>query len=803
MRIRPALRDALRSLGRRPAFATLIVGTLAIGIGTTTAMFSVIDTLLIRPLPFPHAERLVEIWSRTPAEARGSARFTSAAVRALRSATDIFAGVEGYQFNAGTITSDGEPRIVASPQVSAGLLTLLGVTPRLGRVFNEDDAASVTPVAMISEGLWRGRYGSDSAVLGRSLVMDGRSHIIVGVLPSQFRFPEARSEVWRLLPTHLEALPMPGPGVGPLQTIAILNAGVSRELAEQRLLALTPAFQQAQYIASGRSLSTGELLQKTSIGRYRNPLYLMFGAVALVLLVACVNVTNLLLARASLREGEFAMLSALGSSRSGVATQMFVEGLLLGLLGGVGGAVLAKGALMAVLAILPPQMTYLAGVTAAMDFRVLLFAFGISVTTCVAVSLIPAWRASRVDLVTVLSRRAASVAGGRDERWQSLLVTAQLATAVVLLAGAGLLATSFVRLVSVDLGFAPNNLVVFDLQFSSPRYAQPGSTLAFVRELDRFVEEEGASLRSTYSMGVPPGGGAIQFDPIEIEGRFSLDTHGVEWVYSYVADDYLQVLQVPLLQGRMFTREESAPVMVINDVMARRFWGDRSPLGDRIRLNPKEPWITIIGVAKDVKQMGFDDAIGDGMEMYLPYQTGSTNRFFNLSVRSAAAAIDIVRRVKARIREMDPDLPVTVQSMEERFAESVWRPRFFVRLAIVFAVIAVVLASIGVYSTAAYWVVRRRRELGVRMALGATRPQLMSMIVGRGLAMAAIGGGLGLVASVAGARIVESMLFATSPRDPVALLGATFLLAASVVVGCVVPAFRAACTDPVTVLRTE
>jgi putative ABC transport system permease protein len=801
MALSRSLRDALRSLRRRPSFAVLVVGTLAVGTGATTAMFSIVDTLLIRPLPFPNSKRLVEISSRSPAESRGPSRFSAAAIGELRSEKQIFAAVEGYQFGVGTITGDSDPEIVASPEVSAGLMPLLGVTPLLGRLFNDDDGAAA-PVAIVSERIWRSRYGSDPTLIGRTLTMDGVSYTIVGVVPQRFQFPEASTQIWRLFPEATGPVSTPGAGAGSLQTVAALRAGVSREVANQRLLALSQSFQDAGFVRPGRVLATGELIQKTAIGRYQPALYLMFGAVVLVLIVSCVNVTNLLLVRASIREREFAILGALGSGPFGIASQMLAEGLTLGLLGGVVGALVAKGLLTAILAILPPQMTYLAGVTATMDWRVLGFAAALSLLTCVVVSIVPTWRATRLDFMSVINRRAFGIAGGSHERWQVLLVTAQLATVVVLLSGGGLLATSFIRLVNVDLGFSPDGLTVFDLPLLGPRYAGTESAMAFMQDLDRAIEAAGASLESSYTDGAPPYGGRVEVGGLEIEGRPVSDAGTIQITYAHIADDYLHVMQIPVIQGRPFAGKEAASMVIINDVMARRFWGGRSPIGDRLRSNAKAPWSTIVGVTRNVRY-GLGDQLGGGMEMYFPFEASAQVSFLNLTVRSRSAGSEVVQLVRSQVRAMDPDLPLTVMTMEERLAESVWQPRFFVRLAGAFVSIAVALAAAGVYATASYWVVRRRRELAVRIAVGATRGRVINMVLRRGLSIAMVGAAIGLSASIAGARVIEAMLFATSPRDPIALMAATLLLAMMVLIGCCVPALRAARTDPMVVLRSE
>lgn len=597
-------------------------------------------------------------------------------------------------------------------------------------------------------------------------------------------------------------------------TVAVLRQGVSRAQADDRLLALTPAFRLARHIATdarvpqqSRVLSTGEPIQKAASAEYRPALLLMFGAVALVLAIACVNVTSLLLVRASQREAELALLATLGASRTGLAGQIVAEGLLLGLVSGSAGVWVARGALTGITAILPPEMTVLAGVSASLDWRVMAFGGALGVASCVGVSLLPGWRASRVDLVTVINRRASSLAGARDERWQVWLLAGQLAAVVVLLWGTSLMATSFGRLVSVDPGFDIEGLTVFELPFSSPRYATPGSRFAFARNLERDIEGDADILNVTLAQGAPPRAGAIMLgDPgesLEIDVRTMAAPTGNEWLVAAVGHDYFETMRIPVVEGRTFGADEAAPVTIINTVMARRLWGDRSPIGDRIRTGRDDPWHTIVGVVGDVAQSGLDDRLGGGMEMYRPLAWARQVRQLALIVRAAPGGRDVVNRVKSRVRAMDPDLPVVAGAMGERLQESAWHARFFSRLALAFTLVAAVIGAIGVYGTAAFWVTRRHRELAVRAAIGASRGHLMRLVLRRGLVAGALGLLVGLGISLKGAGVIEAMLFATSPTDPIALTGVAAALAGLLVAGCLVPALRAARSDPAEVLRSE
>ncbi len=793
------LRYAFRQLRRSPAFTAVAVLSLALGIGGTTAVFGVVDVLLIRPLPYPDSDRLLEVGTEQTPSRQRVPRLSGEAFQALRHETQVFSAVEAYQFGAATLTGDGEPALVSAPRVSPGLLRVLGVAPRLGRVFDEGDAASGAHAALISEGLWTRRFGRADDIIGRRLSIDDEPHVIVGVLPARFAFPEQRVEVWRpLILNAVQGLP------GRVQTVVMLRPETSREATNAQLKAISTRLQDDAILSRNTDLVFEDLLQRRYGRQYGTALYVMLGAVGFVLLVACVNVTNLLLARGTARRGEFALMGALGASRAQLVAQALTESLGLAALAGVGGVLIAHLLLATILDLLPPQMTMLSA-AAMLDWRALAFAVCVSTITCLAVGILPALRMAGTDPIEGLRGQAPGTLDRGGERWQSALVVAQLALVVVLLTGAGLLLRSFIRLVNVEPGFDATNLLVFTIQLPDARYQAPGSSLMLFEDLDGLVEGGPGVSRATFSEGAPPTGGSFSFDiRPEAEGRPRVDAQGLELPHSRVAPDYFATMGIPLVEGRSFARDDSEDVVIVNDLLARRFWGTESPVGRRFRLDATQPWHTVVGVARDVKQMGLNDPMGDGMELYFPYQRRTGARFFTFIVRVSGNEAAVVRQVKERLWTLDARLPIIeATTMEQRIVESVARPRFFLRLGSAFAGMALLLAGVGVYGTAAYWVARRRRELGIRIALGATRKAVLALVVGRSVRLAVWGCAIGLVASLTVTRVLTSLMFETSPREPTILVGVTVLLTGIVLTASFLPALWASSVDPATVLRAE
>ena len=787
---------AIRNLRRAPAFTGLVVLTLALGIGATTAMFSVVDAVLINPLPFPNSDRFAEIGTVVDMGRVATTRSTTATLRALRRETGLFTSVEGYTFGTVNVTGGGDPDIVAAPLVTPGLLTMLGVRPELGRSFNEEDTTTGR-VVLISHSLWSARYGSDPELVGRDITVDDEPHRVIGVMPPHFRFPESNVRIWR--PLNLAPTEKPSRVV----IIGVRRPELTAAQVNDRLKALAPELRASGAIGKTESLSADVLVQQRFGRQSSQPLYLVFGAVWLMLLVACVNVMNLLLARASSRAAELALMSALGSSTGGLVRSVLIESVLLGAAGCVAGLVLAKGLLQVILSAAPPNFNILSSATSELDVRAMAFAAAIALATCIVFGLVPAWRAGRVDAIDVLKQRASSVSA-RDDWWQGALVAAQLSLVLVLLAGTGLLLRSFDRLVRVDPGFEVDELAVLELQLPPHRYGAPGATLAFMQELEQKVEAR-AGVRATLSGGAPPTGGGFSFNiQPEAEGGLPVDFSKITLPFASVSPDYFETMGIAILAGRTFVPDDGRDAVIVNDIMARRFWGEASPVGRRIRIDANRPWQTVVGVAGDVKQMGPSDPMGEGMEFYQLIPRDTRNAFYAFIIRTTGDRTATLAAARQSVWEIDPKLPIVeIASMDARIGESIARPRFYLTLSSAFAATGALLAAIGVYGISAYWVARRRREIAIRIALGASVEKVMGLVIGRSVKLAVAGTIAGLAMAIAGTRLIESMLFQVSGRDPLTLTTVTLLLVAVVIVGCAGPAFRAARIDPMTILRAE
>lgn len=788
-----AFAASLRSLRRAPAFTGLVVLTLALGIGATTAMFSVVDAVLINPLPFQNSERFGEIYT-VPEKGSRRPSGSTALFNALARQSDLFSAVGAYQFGSANLTGDGEPELVGTPQLSASMLSILGVQPLLGRYFTDDEAAS-GGVVLIGERMWRRRFGSDPSIIGKSILLDDRPHQVVGVMPDRFRFPTGTAMMWRPINTA------PTAKSASVQLITVRRAEITRLQVNERLQALREDLRARAVIRPTDSIAVDDLSLARPNAQTGKALYMLFGAVGLVLLVACVNVMNLLLVRGSARSGELALMSSLGASRGRLVGGVFCESVLLVTVGCAACLAVARVLLSMILAAAPRQMLFLGSATSHLDRRALGFAVALAIATCVIFGVLPAWRAGRIDAIDALKRRTQGIAGA-DEWWQGALVAAQLALVVVLLAGSGLLLRSFGKLIAVDPGFDVDHIAVVDVPLPMNRYGAPGADLAFMRELERSVEATG--LHAVITGGAPPRGGGIWFDikPNTDDGQ-TVDLGHEEVSYSLVDADYFSILDIPIVDGRTFQRDDPVDPVIINTLMAKRLFGDASPIGRRFRISATQPWMTVIGVAADVKQSGPGETRGE-MEFYRSLVTTRPILYFSFVVRSLdhpAAAVEIV---KHKLWELDPKLPLTSAStMTERLREAIARPRFYLTLSSAFAITGALLGAIGVYGVAAYWLTRRRREIAIRIALGASRPNVVRMVIARGLKLAAIGAVIGIGLATAGTRLIESMLFGITGRDPVTLSGVTLLLAVLVVAGCLVPALNAARVDPMTTLRAE
>ena len=806
------VRFALRTLRRTPAFAASAVLSLAIGVGANTAIFSVASALLLRPLPYRDADRLVILWNRSPGLGITEDWFSTAQYFDIKSADSGFEDVAiaiGANYN---LTGDGEPERIGTIRVSSNLLTLLGARPVLGRFFEaSEDSPGRTGAAILGHGTWVRRYGRDPGVLGRTLTLNGQPYLIVGVLPESFSL---RREVMPTLGGAEDAevvLPLPlGPeapsfrGREDYNVLAKLKRGATVKSAQAEMDVLTARLRSDHpdlYPPNG-GLTFGVVpLGEQVVGDVRRPLAVLVGAVGFVLLIACANVANLLLSRALARQNEIAVRSALGAGRLRIVRQLLTESLLLAFAGGALAIVLAYWSVRGIRALGVASVPRLGEIS--IDGQALLFTVGISLMSAVLFGLAPALRLSRISARVV--RLQSSGAGARAPRSASLLVAAELSLSVILLVGAGLLLRSFAQLQRVAPGFNADGVLTLEVTMSGRKYDE-----AHVYEGYRQIRERLARLPGVASVGAVsalPLSQMFAWGPINIEGR--TPPPGEKFINAdmrMVAGDYFRAMGIPLLDGRFFDEQDlrSKPrVTIIDQHMAQQLWPGETALGKRIRLEggSDPPWTTVVGVVGRVKQYALD---GDSrIAMYLAH-TQFPTRAMNLVIKSRTTADSVAGPVRAEMRAIDPDLPIyNVRPMAARVDESLARRRFSMLLLTLFAGVALGLAAIGTYGVMAYVVSQGTRELGIRIALGATPRRILWMVVRQGMFVAGAGALLGIAGAFAMTRLVRTLLFGVGSTDPTTFATVIALLAAVVLVASGLPARRAARVDPVAVLRGD
>ena len=811
--LRQDLLYAFRNLRKSPGYAAVTVLTLALGIGANSAIFSVVNGVLLKPLPYPRPDRLVFITSQFPA--LGFDQFWVSAPEFLefRERNKAFQDVGAYRAGAVNLGTEDMPRRANSAIVTSELMPVLGVPAIRGRHFTrEDTLPGAEDVGILSQEIWTTAFASDESVVGRVIRIDGAPTRIVGIMPAGFDVHDSKVQVW--LPLTLDPANPGGRGSHFLYLVGRLRDDVSLAQARadvDRLLAQWPQMNPKMHAPNveGHKIRL-DGLQEDLVGGVAAALWVLQGAVGFVLLIACANLANLLLARAESRQKEFAIRSALGAGRMRLLRQFLTEGVALALIGGALGVALGFAGLRAMLAANPEGLPRAADVV--LDPVVLLFTVVISIFTGLLFGMAPLLQL-RERVVTLSLKEAGqrSTSGTARARLRSGLVMAEVALAVVLVIGAGLLLRSFWNLLTVDAGFNRSRLATFGLVLPTAAYPQPPARIDFVTRLTARLRQVPGVQGAAAMTGLPPMR-LVNANDTDFEGYTAPPEGPFENVdyYQTVTQEYLTTMGIPVVEGRDFSPGDAtaAPAVMVNETLAKTFYKGQSPIGRRLRVgsNPQNPWFTIVGVVRDVKQGGVGSKTGT--ELYFLAEQGRARNIaptnLNIVVRSSLPLESLAPNIRQIVGEMDPTLPIVrLRTMDEVFAESVSRPRFLAQLLGLFAGLALLLAAIGTYGILSYSVSERRKEIGIHMALGATRRTVLGMVLGQGARLTAVGLVVGLAASLALARFLQSQLFNVKPTDPGTIAAVVAFIAVVAATACYVPASRATRVDPMVVLRDE
>lgn len=811
--LRQHFRFAVRMLSKNRSFTVIAVLTLSLGIGATTAMFSVVNGALLSPLPFADPDRLFTIKNRIPK--LGPAPFSVPApdVLTYQRETKSFTDVAGYRENTYDLAGQGEPRKMQGARITSNLLSVLGAAPKLGRNFSADeDRIGNEKVVILSYHIWRSLFAADPNIVGKSIMLDRQPYTIVGVMDKNFVFPiETKldgSELWVPMAFTQEERKSVGDNFG-YNTVARLKPGVSLAQAQadvERVAQIIrdgyPAAVKSQFEVHGVVMG----LREAALGDYRRPMLMMVLAVVFILLIAIANVANLLLTKGTSRQRELSIRIALGATGRSIITQLITESVLLGLIGGAIGLVVASLGTEAIIAAVPANIPRLHSVE--MDWRVFVFAFAISILSGIVFGAAPAIFALRVKVNDSLKEGGHSVMSGLQQRYvRTGFVVAQFSLALMLLIGAGLLVRSFQRVLQVSPGFETTNIVSGVISLPNTDYREDSRKRMFDLELMHRLEAAPGVESAGAGTDLPLESGWMKI--FSVEGQVPPPGAGLNVdAHTVVLGDYFQTLGIPLIRGRLFNdtdTENSTRVVIINKTLADRYFHGQDPIGHRIKWGPPESnsyWMTVIGVVADVKQFDLEkDVLPQTYESYLQYKSFSE---LQIVLRGKSGAQTLVSALKTSVHGLDAQLPITrVRTMEQVMSQSIAPRRFYLILIMVFAVSAIVLAAVGLYGVVAHAVEQRTREIGIRMSLGAKRHDVLKLLLGWALSLVALGVVAGILGSLAVTRLLSGFLFGIKSTDPVTFLAIPPILATIALLASYIPARRATKVDPMVALRYE
>jgi putative ABC transport system permease protein len=801
------IRYGVRALLRSPGFAFVAVVALALGVGANTAIFSVVKAVLLKPLPYPESQRLVWLREVNPSNDIPDEPASAPNYNDWRTDARSFEGVAAYTDTAMTLTGEGEPERIPAAATSANFFRVLGVAPALGRDFQpEEEAAGKNRVVVISHGLWRRRFGANRNVIGQTLSFGGNPYTVVGVAPPDFKNPvpgAKAAELWLPIAFNFDESRRRSDF---LSVFARLKPGATVEQARAEMSGIGARLARDYPTTNaGWGVSVVSLHERV-VGDVRPALLVLMGVVGFLLAIACANVANLLLARSTARRQEIAVRSALGAGRWRLVRQFLTESVLLALAGGGLGLLLAAWGIELLVSFSPGNIPRLDEV--GLDTGVLLFTFGVSLATGCLFGLLPALQASKTDLSVSLKEGGSrgATAGQRASRLRSALVVSEIAIAVVLLAGAGLMIRSFAAIRDVDPGFRPDRILTSDFSLPAARYKEDAQIVSFFEQLTARAAALPGVERVALVSAIPFSGGDIA--GFAIDGRPAPPPEQVlDAEYRVVSPDYFDVMGIPVVRGQAFTERDRAgvpAVTVINETMARRYWPGEDPIGKRINLGDPAAggvWRTVVGVVRDIRNESLDKE--PYPQMYAP-EAQFTRRQLTLVARTSGDPTALVPALRRELTSLDKDLPLyNVRTMEQVLADSVARRRFQMFLIAAFAGLGLLLAAVGIYGVISYSVAQRRHEIGVRMALGARAPDILRLVVGQGLGLALAGVGAGLVFALALTRVMSTLLYGVSASDPLTFAGVALALLGVALAACLVPARRATKVDPMVALRYE
>jgi len=806
------LKYGLRTLGRNPGFAAVAILTLALGVGANTAIFSVVHAVLFRPLPYREADRLVMVWEQNPERGWYHNIVSAANFLDWRKQNDVFSQMAAIEPGQGfNLSGTGTPEQLWGERVATNLFTLLGVKPLMGRDFlPEEDKPGGPRVVILSYGLWERRYGRDASLVGKQISLNNESYTVVGIMPAGFYFPpfwrDWAGELW------VPGLDLSNPERTAHAYIAIgrLKPGVSLERAQAEMDTIARRIVQQSPDDKGWGVGLVSLHEQV-VGETRRPLIVLFGAVGFVLLIACANVANLMLARLAAREKEIAIRTALGAGRGRLICQYLTESLLLAFLGGIVGLLMAPWAINALAAVGGNSALGLWGSVDLADISVngavLAFTMVLTIATGMVSGLAPALSASAPELNQSLKEGGRGASGGlRHNRLRSLLVVSEFALALILLAGAGLMIRTLVLLGRVDLGFNSRNVLTMRVPLVSARYKDQRVQAEFFTQLLGRVRMLPGVHWASVSRGLPvegwDGWGFVTEDRPSPPPNETPDAN-----YQVIGPDYFQVMGIPLRQGRFFTDQDtqvSSRVVIVNEKLARQQWPGQDPIGKRLRVNANgKPWLTVVGVVGNVLTEWPTPEFFQ--EFYLPYTQYPWDLApRHLVVRTALSPTSVAGAVRREAAALDKDQPVAdVRPLEQVVGEAVGPQRFAMLLLGAFAGLALVLAAVGIYGVMAYSVSQRTREIGIRVALGADRGRVLGMLVRQGLLLASIGAGIGLIGAMGLTRLLSGLLYRVRPMDPLTFGLVPLVLVGVAALASYIPARRATKVDPIVALHYE